>query len=615
MPRSPLRLRAAASFGLFGLLVLSAPAALLFSQPPAQAQSAPAAARAAQAITVRLEGATQGSGVLVKREGNRYTVLTAWHVVSSQRPGEELAIITPDGKQHQLEQGSLQRLGQVDLAVLSFSSVASYKVAQLGEARSVAMGNPIYVAGFPLASSAVPSRLLRFLDGRVVANATVAIPNGYQLLYSSGLQPTLPGMSGGPVLNGAGQLVGIHGQSETDDRKTEGEGVFVKTGTNQAVPIGFYQQFVLGVPSPVATGAASKVDDYLAQAKQLLRQTGREQEVIRLTDLVLRQTQSADAYLYRGTAKFNLGDKEAAIADHNQALTVNSQYPLAYLMRGIAKSDLGDKQGAIADYNQVLAINPRNTDDYTIRGWAKIFLGDEQGGIAEYNRALAINPRDADVYVARGDAKYALGDLQGAIADYSQALDINPLSIDLYIKRGDLKHTLGDDQGAIADYSQALAINPRNIDVYIKRGDLKYMLGDNRGTIADYSQVLAINPRNIEAYIKRGNAKSNLNDDQGAIADYSQALAINPRNTEAYTRRGMNKFVLGDGQGAVADYSQALAINPRDIDAYKTRGDLKYMLGDNRGACADYRQAISLGGNKIVEILPTKAIALCRVMQ
>jgi len=36
----------------------------------------------------------------------------------------------------------------------------------------------------------VPTRLLRFLDGKVVANATVATPNGYQLLYL-GQQPTL----------------------------------------------------------------------------------------------------------------------------------------------------------------------------------------------------------------------------------------------------------------------------------------------------------------------------------------------------------------------------------------------------------------------------------------
>ena len=35
----------------------------------------------AKKITVRLEGATSGSGVLVKQEDNTFTVLTAWHVI------------------------------------------------------------------------------------------------------------------------------------------------------------------------------------------------------------------------------------------------------------------------------------------------------------------------------------------------------------------------------------------------------------------------------------------------------------------------------------------------------------------------------------------------------
>lgn len=71
--------------------LLGVAGAVLLTPVAAQAQSSQAA-RAAQAITVRIEGATQGSGVLVKREGSRHTVLTAWHVVSGQRHGEELAI-------------------------------------------------------------------------------------------------------------------------------------------------------------------------------------------------------------------------------------------------------------------------------------------------------------------------------------------------------------------------------------------------------------------------------------------------------------------------------------------------------------------------------------------
>lgn len=215
--------------------------ALLVAHAPAQAQSAWAVAKVAQTITVRIEGATQGSGVLVKREGSRYTVLTAWHVVSGQRPGEELDIFTPDGQRHKVNQGSIRRLGEVDMAVLSFSSSSSYEVAQVGDVKSVSSGSGIFVAGFPLPTSAVPTRLLRFLKGDVIANTTNAIPNGYQLLYSNSASL---GMAGGAVLNSQGQLVGIHGQGETDRKMSAQLGVAVMTGSNQAVPITYYNQYV-----------------------------------------------------------------------------------------------------------------------------------------------------------------------------------------------------------------------------------------------------------------------------------------------------------------------------------------------------------------------------------
>jgi len=241
--------------------------AVIVTQTPAQAQSAQAVGKVAQAITVRIEGATQGSGVLVKREGTRYTVLTAWHVVNEQKPGEELSVYTADGQRHQLEEGSIKRLGDVDMAVLSFSSPNPYHVAQVGDVTSVSMGSPIYVTGFPLPTSAVPTRLMRFLDGKVVANSTVSIPNGYKLLYSN---QTLPGMSGGAVLNAHGQLVGIHGQGETDSIMTEQQGVVVKTGTNQAMPISYYSKYSSGTAIVSSSPLPVTSDDYLAQARILL---------------------------------------------------------------------------------------------------------------------------------------------------------------------------------------------------------------------------------------------------------------------------------------------------------------------------------------------------------
>lgn len=194
-------------------------------------------AEIANTISVRIEGATQGSGVLVKRKGNQYTILTSWHVISGTKKGEELDIYTSDGERHQYQQGSIKKIGNVDMATLTFKSKEDYKVATIGNADTISMGESIFVSGFPMTTSAVPIRIIRFLKGDVIANADAVIPKGYQLLYSN---KTLPGMSGGSVMNERGRLIGIHGQGEIDSKETIAKGIAVKTGTNQGVPINYY---------------------------------------------------------------------------------------------------------------------------------------------------------------------------------------------------------------------------------------------------------------------------------------------------------------------------------------------------------------------------------------
>jgi len=160
---------------------------------------------------------------------------------------------------------------------------------------------------------------------------------------------------------------------------------------------------------------------------------------------------------FRALAKFDLGDKQGAIADYNQAIAINPQFADAFYNRGLAKSDLGDKRGAIADYNQAIAIKPQFANAFYNRGLAKSDLGDKRGSIADYSQAIAINPQHADAYNNRGVAKSILGDKRGAIADYSQALAIDPFYADAYNRGGDANFSLGDKRGACADYTKSVS--------------------------------------------------------------------------------------------------------------------------------------------------------------
>ena len=393
---------------------LGGTALLLADQRPAASQSAEAVGRIAQAITVRIEGATQGSGVLVRREGNRYTVLTAWHVVADQKPGEELAVFTPDEKQHQVELSSIAKIKDVDLATLTFTSTLPYRVASLADPKLMPVGSSIYIGGFPVATSAIPARIFRGYDANLSADPKSPALGVHALIYTT---PTMPGMSGGPILDATGKLIGLHVRSETEVQQTSDPGVVIRTGTSQGIPVSYYQPKTRsGFESEARELAASQVagplsaDGYLARAKALHRTNGSKEEIVRLASEALETRRSAEAYFLRGSAKLELGDERGAIEDLNQAIAINPEYAEALGKRGQAKSRIGDRLGAIADFTKVIASNPKAAKIIALRGAERYNLNDKQGACSDFSKAASLGDKSAVKWL-QSTAPYGCGSL------------------------------------------------------------------------------------------------------------------------------------------------------------------------------------------------------------
>lgn len=183
----------------------------------------------AKAVTVLVSPqSSSGSGVLIKQEGNSYYVLTAKHVIESTRPGEEAEVITADQQSHAINTQAILYLSGVDLALIRFESDRTYPVATLGNSESVTETDPIYISGFPLPGQAITTPTFTITKGVITGKGQYQ--RGYGLVYDN---VTQPGMSGGPILNTAGQLIGIHGLAEGE----RVQGVAVKAGLNLGVPI------------------------------------------------------------------------------------------------------------------------------------------------------------------------------------------------------------------------------------------------------------------------------------------------------------------------------------------------------------------------------------------
>jgi tetratricopeptide (TPR) repeat protein len=428
---------------------------------PARGQNLPCSKEVddiAQNITVLIENKNGGSGTIIKRDGNTYTVLTSFHNVADK--SLKYTLVTPDGQRYPINVQNLQRLGDnIDLTVVQFNSSKSYQVAKIGNSDNAKRRDNVYIAGFPAKTGGINTALYECRDGQISANATQAtIDGGYNLIYTNKI---LKGMSGGPVLNQQGELIGINGLIEENEQGN--------TDRYGAVPINVYMRVASGARQPVKpTGGGLKADDYLALGLEKENKEDKRGAIVAYTEAIKIDPNNAVAYNYRGNLRFDLGDKQGAIQDYNQAIKINPNYDEAYNNRGWAKSALGDKQGAIQDYNQAIQINPNDADYYYFRGLAKSNLGDKQGAIQDYNQAIKINPNYAQAYNNRGWAKSDLGDQQGAIQDYNQAIKINPNNDAAYYNRGFAKYDLGDKQAAIQDYNQAIKINPKILDIPIQ---------------------------------------------------------------------------------------------------------------------------------------------------
>ncbi|KST62779.1 hypothetical protein BC008_20220 [Mastigocoleus testarum BC008] len=220
----------------------------------------------AQKITVRISGPEAGSGIIVNKEGNTYTVLTNWHVVDTTGI---YRIQTQNGASYRINSSEIKRLPNVDLAFFQFQSNRNHQPANMvPDSGKVTEGTTVYAAGWLDPDAICPQRCFQSRPGTL----SVRLPNakdGYGWIYTNIIKP---GMSGGPVLDAKGRLVGINGRGIRDPR----------TGTTDffAIPINTYNTYVKPssttpvstispTPSPTPTITTSPKVRYFTQPPRL----------------------------------------------------------------------------------------------------------------------------------------------------------------------------------------------------------------------------------------------------------------------------------------------------------------------------------------------------------
>ena len=302
----------------------------------ASAQNAEPVAEKALAVTVYLEMADEddntigfGSGFLVGQS----QIATNFHVIVGAAKGTAKLAGTPT--EYTIE-GITATDEENDLAILKVTALEGEPLP-LGDSDTVKVGETVYVVGSP-----------KGLDG---TSSYDTIRNIHEGSANKRFQMTAlisPGSSGGPILNGNSEVIGI-------------SLITLEDGQNRN----------FAIPSN--------------HLKELLAQSGRSRPLWQRS-----QSISAETHLRRGYAKYRLDQYQDAIADYDTAIDLKPDIAAAYYLRGTIWGDLVEHFTAIQDYNKAIDANPDYAFAYLRRGIANYLLDRNWAAKKDWNTALEL---------------------------------------------------------------------------------------------------------------------------------------------------------------------------------------------------------------------------------
>ena len=152
-----------------------------------------------------LVAASEGSGLIYKKDGKTAYIVTNNHVVDG---AEGLEVLLPDGTKVKGELVGTD--SYTDLAVIKISSDKVDTVAEFGNSDKLKIGEPALAIGSPLGSEYANSVTQGIISS---LNRNIQNENNGQLININAIQTDAainPGNSGGPLVNIEGQVIGIN---------------------------------------------------------------------------------------------------------------------------------------------------------------------------------------------------------------------------------------------------------------------------------------------------------------------------------------------------------------------------------------------------------------------
>ena len=233
-------------------------------------------------------------------------------------------------------------------------------------------------------------------------------------------------------------------------------------------------------------------DKWVELGKGWLADSARQELAIyAFTQAITQDPNYTDAYLARGKAYWQKGQKDLALADYEEALKLDAKNGEAYYRRAVLFFERGKTEAALEDVNRAIAIYPTYQDAYLLRAYIYLYKKEAyQLAIDDYNRLAGLRPDDARVYGERGSAYNKLNKNELALADLNKAIQLQPQEVFFYYGRSHIYGCQGRYAESIADSRYCMDKWKENSSVSFNLAQALELSGDQEGALKNYEVAL-----------------------------------------------------------------------------------------------------------------------------
>lgn len=315
------------------------------------------------------------------------------------------------------------------------------------------------------------------------------------------------------------------------------------------------------------------------------------------------------------------GELDQAIADLNEAIRLDPDFPDAYHERAYVWGELREFGRGLADSDREVELRPDHAAAYEERAYLRHRAGDLAGAFQDRARVVELRPGDPDALLSRGRAALWMGRFEEATRDTDEALRLaraqeeeeatksaeeqlgeialwidssagaaDELCKDAFLAGANRPRIIGDCTaaflGASSKARKAEMVSIRALAWFVGRQD------PARGT-ADQEVAVGLDPGNENLRATLGGYYVRAGQSRAGLRELDRSIALK-ETWPALAQRAAAKHDLRDPEGAFADAKRSFEIRPNEV-ALIVLGDLFRDKGDTTEAKAFWMAAYRMG--------------------